>query len=117
MVKTHKTKQIKEIGSLPEKEFKVMILKMTQNLEDKWKHGSGRHKVLFNKDLEKFKQSTINNTITEIKNTLVGINSRVSEAEQLHELEDRLVEITEAKHNKGKRIKTGQSTFSINLLI
>ena len=42
-----------EIGSLPEKEFKVMIVKMTQNLEDKWRHGSKRHKVLFNKDLEK----------------------------------------------------------------
>ena len=26
-----------EIGKLPEKEFRVMIVKMTKNLESKWK--------------------------------------------------------------------------------
>ena len=36
-----------------------------------------------------------NNTITEIKNTLEGINSRISEAEeQIGKLEDKMVEIT-----------------------
>ena len=36
-----------------------------------------------------------NNTITESKNTLEGINSRVSEAGgQITELEDKIVEIT-----------------------
>ena len=37
-----------------------------------------------NKDLEelKNKHSETNNTITEIKNTLGGINSRISEAEK-----------------------------------
>ena len=33
-----------------------------------------------NKDLEELKNT--NNTITEIKNTLEGINSRISEAEE-----------------------------------
>ena len=38
----------------------------------------------FNKDLEilKNKHTETNNTITEIKNTLEGISSRISEAEE-----------------------------------
>ena len=38
----------------------------------------------FNKNLEelKSKQIIMNNTITEIKNTLEGINSRITEAEE-----------------------------------
>ena len=44
-----------------------------------------------------------NNTITEIKNTLEGINSRITEAEEwISELEDRMVKITTEEHNKGK---------------
>ena len=36
----------------------------------------------------------MNNTVTEIKNTLEGTNSRITEAkEQISELEDRTVEI------------------------
>ena len=63
----------KEIGSLPEKEFRVMIVKMIQN------HGSRMEKIqeTFNKDLEelKSKQTMMNNTINETKNSLEGINS------------------------------------------
>ena len=37
----------------------------------------------FNKDLElKSKQTMMNNTINEIKNSLEGINSRITEAEE-----------------------------------
>ena len=37
----------------------------------------------------------MDNAITEIKNTLEGINSRVTEAEEwISELEDKMVEIT-----------------------
>ena len=68
-----------EIGSLPEKEFRVMIVKMIQNL------GNRIEKIqeMFNKDLEelKSKQTIMNNTINEIKNSLDGINSRITEAE------------------------------------
>ena len=46
-----------------------------------------------------------NNTITEIKNTLEGINSRISEAEQISELEDKMVEITSEEQNEVKRMK------------
>ena len=60
-----------------------------------------------NKDLEelKSKHTETNNTINEIKNTLEGINSRISEAEQLSELEDKMVEITSEEQNKVKRMK------------
>ena len=53
-----------EIGSLPEKEFRVMIVKMIQNL------GNRMEKIqqMFNKDLEELKseQTMTNNTINEI---------------------------------------------------
>ena len=48
-----------------------------------------------NKDLGEFKNkhTETNNTITEIKNTVQGINSRKYEAEeQIGELEDKMVE-------------------------
>ena len=39
---------------------------------------------IFNKDLEKIKkESVMNNAITEIKSTLEGINSRITEARPL----------------------------------
>ena len=45
----------------------------------------------------------MNNTITEMKNTLEGINNRITQAEELiSELEDRMVEITAKKQNKEK---------------
>ena len=69
-----------EIGKLPEKEFRIMIVKMIKNLENKME----KMQESINKDLEelKNKHTETNNTITEIKNTLEGINSRISEAEE-----------------------------------
>ena len=53
-----------------------MIVKMIKNLDKEM----GEMQKSFNKDLEelKNKHTETNNTITEIKNTLEGINSRVS---------------------------------------
>ena len=43
----------------------------------------------------------MNKTITEMKNTLEGINSKMTEAEeQISDLEDRKVEFTAAEQNK-----------------
>ena len=69
-----------EIGKLPEKEFRIMIVKKIKNLENKME----KMQESINKDLEelKNKHTETNNTITEIKNTLEGINSRISEAEE-----------------------------------
>ena len=63
-----------EIGSLPEKQFRVTIVKMIQNLGNRM----GKIQELFNKNLEelKSKQTMMKNTINEIKNSLEGINSR-----------------------------------------
>jgi len=47
----------------------------------------------------------MNSTITEIKSTLEVINSRITEAEQISELEDRMVEITAKEQNKGMESK------------
>ena len=48
----------------------------------------------------------MNNTINEIKNSLEGINSRTTEAEErISYLEDKIVEITTADQNKEKRMK------------
>ena len=48
----------------------------------------------------------MNNTITEMKNTLEGINSRITQAEeQITDLEDRMVKITAIEQNKEKRMK------------
>ena len=86
-------KNEEEIGSLPEKEFRIMIVKMIQNL------GNRMEKIqeMFNKGLEerKSKQTMMNNTVNEIKNSLEGINSRITEAEEWRsDLEDKIVEIT-----------------------
>ena len=67
-----------EIGKLPEKEFRIMIVKIIKNLENKME----KMQESINKDLEELKNKHTNNTITEIKNTLEGINSRISEAEE-----------------------------------
>ena len=63
---------------------------------------------MFNKDLEETKnsQSAMNNTKTEIKNTLEGNKSRVTEAEEwISELEDRMMEINKAEWKKIKKKK------------
>ena len=69
-----------EIGKLPEKEFRIMIIKMIKNLENKME----KMQESINKDLEelKNKHTETNNTITEIKNTLEGISTRLSEGEE-----------------------------------
>ena len=67
-----------EIGKLSEKEFRIMIIKMVKNLENKME----KMQESINKDLElKNKHREMNNTITEIKNVLGGSNSRIFESE------------------------------------
>ena len=78
-----------------------MIIKMTKNLENKME----KMQESINKDLGELTSKHKNNTITEIKHTLEGINRRTSEAEeQISELEDKMVEITSEEQNKVKRM-------------
>ena len=99
-----------EIGKPPEKEFRIMMVKVIKNLENKME----KMQELINKDLEelKNKHTETNNTITEIKNTLEGINSKISEAEeQISELQDKMVEITSEEQNKLKRMKRNEDSL------
>ena len=100
-----------EIGSLPEKEFRGMIVKTIQN------HGNRMEKIqqTFNKDLEelKSKQTMMNNTINEIKNSLEGIRSRITDTEErISDMEDKIWEITTAEQNKEKRMKRTEGSLS-----
>ena len=79
-----------EIGNLPEKEFRILIVKIIQNLEIKMESQinslqtrTENMQERFNKDLEEIKKSQyiMNNTINEIRNTLEATNSRIMEAE------------------------------------
>ena len=48
----------------------------------------------------------MNNTVDEIKNSLEGIHSRITEAEErISDLEDKIVEITTTEDSKEKRMK------------
>ena len=48
----------------------------------------------------------MNNTITEMKSSVKGINSGITEAEEwIHELEDKMVKIIGEEQNKGKTMK------------
>ena len=109
-----------EIVSLSEKEFRIMIVKMIQNLENKMELQTETRienmQEMFNKDLEEKKikksQSVMNNAITETKSTLEGTNSRMTEAEyRMSEVEDRIVEINEAERKKElKQMRTTSET-------
>ena len=98
------------IGNLPHKEFRIMIVKIIQNLEIKMESQINsletrieKMQERINKDLEEIKkrQYTMNNARNEIKNTLEGTNSRITEEEdRISEEEDRMVEINEAERKK-----------------
>ena len=89
-----------EIGKLPEKELRIMTVKMIKYLENRME----KRQESINKDLEKLKNkhTETNNTTTEIKNTLEGINSGISKAEWISELEDKMVQIAAEEQNKVK---------------
>ena len=92
-----------------------MIVQMIQNLENKMELQINgletrveKIQEMFNKDLEEIKKSQpiMTNVISQIKSTLEGINSRVTEAEdRISEVEDRMVGINEAERKKEKKIR------------
>ena len=103
-----------EIGNFPEKELRMMIVKMIQDLGKRMEAKIEKMQEMFNKDLEelKNKQIEMNNTITEMKNTLEGINSRITEAEKrMSDLEGRMVEFTAAEQIKKKRMKRNEDSL------
>ena len=60
-----------------------------------WRHRLRRYKKCLPKDLEELK-----NEQTEMNNTLEGIHSRITKAEEwINDQEDRMVEITASEQN------------------
>ena len=54
----------------------------------------------------------MNSTITEMKNTLEGINSRITVAEeQISDPEERMVKFTAAEENKEKSMKRNEDSL------
>ena len=69
----------------------------------------------FNKDLEEIKksQSIMNNAINEMKITLEGTMSRITETEdRISEVEDKMVEINEAERKKESKESIEMRTTS-----
>ena len=96
-----------EIGNLPEKEFRIMIVKMIQDLRKRMEAKIEKMQEMFTKDLQELK-----NKQTEMNNTLEGINSRITEAEErINDLEDRMVEITATEQNIEKRMKRNEDSL------
>ena len=81
-------KQLNEVetGAISEKEFRIMIMKMIQDLRKRMEAKTEKMQEMFTKDLEEIK-----NKQTEMNNTLERINSRIIEAEEwISDLEDRM---------------------------
>ena len=90
-----------EIGSLPAKEFRIMIVKMIQDLRKRMEAKIEKIQEMFTNDLEGLK-----NKQTEMNNTLEGINSRITEGEEwINDLDDKIVAITATEQNIEKRMK------------
>ena len=98
-----------EINSVPDKEFKVMNIKMLNEL---WRI-MDKHSENFNRVRKyKRKQTELKTTITEIKNTLEEINSRLDDTEeQIRDLENRILKITQAEQKEEKRILKNEDSL------
>ena len=71
---------------------------MIQDLGGRMKAKIEKILEMFTKDLKELKNKEM-----EINNTLEGINSRTTEAEQINDLEDRMVELTATEQNIKKK--------------
>ena len=97
---TQKPLKDEETGNLPEKEFRVMIVKTIQDLGKRMVTQIENLKEMFNKELEDLK-SKMNSTISEMKNALQQTHNSLMEAEErISEVKDRVVEITVTEKRK-----------------
>ena len=104
-----------ELLSLQEKDFRLLMLKMMQDIGNKLEAKMDNLQETLSKEIQdiKLKQEEMQNTITEIKNSLETANSsRMQEAEErISKVEDRLVEITDAEQKREKRLKTNEESL------
>ena len=73
-----------EILSLQEKDFRLLMLKEMQDIGNKLEAKMDNLQETLTKEIQdrKLKQEEMQNTITEIKNSLEEANSRIQEAEE-----------------------------------
>ena len=90
-----------EIGKLPEKEFRIMIVKiMIVKIIGSQKQNGEDGRDVYQRPVRTRKP-------TEMNHTLEAISSRITEAEeQISDLEDCVVKITVTEQNIEKRMKT-----------
>ena len=99
-------KQLNEVGlsNLPEKEFRIMIVKMIQDLRERMEAKIEMTQGMFTKDLQELKDKQ-----REMNNTLEGIHSRITEVEaQINDLEDRMVGLIATEESIEKRMKRNE---------
>ena len=90
-----------ETGNLPEKRIQNndsedMIQDLGKTME--------KMQTMFTKDRQELKNKQMNNT-------LEGIHSSITEAEQINDLEDRIVEITATEQHIKKRMKRNEDSL------
>uniref|UniRef100_A0A8D0SMJ0 L1 transposable element RRM domain-containing protein n=1 Tax=Sus scrofa TaxID=9823 RepID=A0A8D0SMJ0_PIG len=103
-----------EILSLQEEDFRLLMLKMMQDIGNKLEAKMDNLQETLSKEIQdiKLKQEEMQNIITELKNSLEAANSRIQEAEErISEVEDRLVEITDAEQKREKRLKPNEESL------
>ena len=73
-----------EILSHQEKDFRLLMLKMMQDIGNKMEAKMDNLQETMSKEIQdiRLKQEEMQNTITEIKNSLEAANSRIQEAEE-----------------------------------
>ena len=90
-----------EISNLLEKEFRITVVKMVQDLKKIMEAKIEKMQEMFTKDLNDLK-----NKQTEINKTLEGTNSRITEAEEwISDMKDRMVKITATEQSIEKRME------------
>ena len=83
-----------------------MLVKLIQDLRKRKETKIEKMQEMFTKDLKELK-----NKQAEMNNTLEGINSRITEAEEwIKDVEDRMVEIPAAEQNIAKRMKRNEDS-------
>ena len=93
------------MGNLPEKEFRIIIGKMIQDVGKRMEAKIEKMQEMFTKYLRTKEQKMMDNT-------LEGINSRITEAEeQISELEDTMVEITAPEQNMETRMQRNEDSL------
>ena len=86
---------------------------MMQDIGNKLEAKLDNLQETLSKEIQNIKlKQEMQNTITEIKNSLEAANSRIQEAEErISKVEDRLEEITDAEQKREKRLKRNEESL------